>query len=365
MKLTIDPKVFAEAVTWAARNLPGRPAVPVLSGLLLVAETDQLTVSAFDYDVSVQATVAAEVATPGRVVIPGRVLAEIVKSLPGESWAELVLDGYEVALTCGRVAFTLMTLPESDYPTIPAPPAPLGAVDGPAFRVAIEQTAIAASEDDTVPGLTAVRIDAEGDRLTLAATDRYRIAVRDLPWSLRGMPPGGVLVHHDVVLDLAKGGISGEVALGWDDKLIGFCADGRVVTARLIDDKYINYRARIGWDHLPIAATVNRAALTTAIKRVSLLADKGMSVRLHFTSDGVLVQAGTGDLGRGTETVPCTLDGADAREIGFSPAFLLDAVGGVQQENVVLHMDPDHLQVLVRGQDSDSYQCLVLALRLA
>ena len=187
MKFQVERDVLAEAVGWASRALPSRPVIPVLSGLLLEAAADGLTLSCFDYEVSARVEVAAEVAEPGTVLVPGRLLAEITRSLPSFP-VEFADDPEGVGLTCASASFTLVTLPLEDYPDLPELPQIAGTVDGGMLAAAIGQVAPAASRDDTLPMLTGVNVEVDGETMTLVATDRYRLAVRDLPWS--PVPPG-------------------------------------------------------------------------------------------------------------------------------------------------------------------------------
>src|SRR5688500_2695993 len=187
MELRVERDALADAVTWTARSLPARPPMQVLLGLLLDASgPDGLEVSGFDYEVSSRVGLDATsgllgVGEPGRVLVPGRLLADIVRSLPAQP-VDLRLEGNRVVLTCGASRFTLPTLPVEDYPALPAMPDVAGSLESDVFAAAVAQVALAAGRDDTLPVLTGVRIEIEGDQLTLAATDRYRLAVRTLPW---------------------------------------------------------------------------------------------------------------------------------------------------------------------------------------
>jgi len=182
MKFRVERDVFAEAVAWAARSLPPRPPVPVLAGLLLEVGADTgLALSSFDYEVSAHAQVDVSVAEPGKTLVSGRLLAEISRSLPAQP-VDVAVEGARVVVSCGTARFTLPTLPVDDYPTLPEMPAVAGTIGADVFAAAVSQVAVAAGRDDTLPVLTGVRIEIEGDRVTLAATDRYRLAVRELRW---------------------------------------------------------------------------------------------------------------------------------------------------------------------------------------
>src|ERR1700741_2383881 len=182
LKFRLVRESFADAVAWVAKNLPTRPAVPVLSGVLLSGSEDGLTISGFDYEVSAEAQVAAEIASPGKVLVSGRLLSEITRALPNKP-VDFYVDGSRVALTCGNARFSLPTMPVEDYPTLPALPEATGALPADLFAEAISQVAIAAGRDDTLPMLTGIRVEISGETVVLAATDRFRLAVRQLPWA--------------------------------------------------------------------------------------------------------------------------------------------------------------------------------------
>ena len=195
MKFTVDRDALGEAVTWVARALPTRPVLPVLAGLLLRAEREGrdpnqiggngpglLTLSCFDYEVSARMQVRAEVAEPGTFLVPGRLLVEIVRSLPAAP-VEFGDDPDGISVTCGEASFAVASLPSAEYPELPDLPQLAGTADGGVLATAIGQVTPAASRDDTLPMLTAVNVEFDGETMTLAATDRYRLAVRELAWN--------------------------------------------------------------------------------------------------------------------------------------------------------------------------------------
>jgi len=178
VRFRVERDVLAEAVAWTARSLPARPPVPVLAGLLLEAGPDGLSLSGFDYEVSARVTIAADVLEPGRALVSGRLLADISRSLPARP-VEISTEGPKVQLVCGSARFSLLTLPVEDYPTLPEMPGVTGTLSSSLFATAVAQVAIAAGRDDTLPVLTGIRVEIDGDTVTLAATDRYRLAVRE------------------------------------------------------------------------------------------------------------------------------------------------------------------------------------------
>jgi DNA polymerase-3 subunit beta len=363
VKIRVNRDVLADAVAWAARVLPSRPVVPVLSGLLLEAGED-LRLSAFDYDVSARAVIDAEVAEEGSVLIPGKLLAEISRSLPADD-VEIVTEGAEAVLTCGSAEFGLITMPVEDFPTMPAMPPGIGAVGGGVFASAVGQVAPAASRDDTLPMLTGIRVDIEGETVAMAATDRYRIAARDFAWRPTG--PGAAvsaMVPARVLVEIAKSLRGGEVSIAMGDGVAGFESVGRSTTVRLLDEQFIDYRARLTADW-SIRADVPVAQFISAIKRVALVAERNTAIRLSFSQGQVLIQAGGGDIGRGTEVVECELRGDDI-QIAFQSHFLLDGLAGVESELAAINMESPTRPALIQevtGDAEPAFRYLVMSLR--
>lgn len=362
MKLTIDADTLADVVTWAARTLPARPTVPVLGGLLLEAE-DGLTVSSFDYDVSSQARVSAEVAEPGRVLLPGRLLAQVCATLPDKP-VTLASSDQDVELRCGAAEFVLRTMPVDDYPTLPSPPEPIGTVDAALLREALQQVTPATDSDSALVALTGVRVDIDSTGLQFAGTDRYRLSTRSV--GFQSTLPGTeahALVFVKVMQDLAKAlPQTGQVELGADDRLFSATFAGRTMTSRLLESEYPDYRERLANAVFPIVATVDVAPLTEAVKRVSTMVGPLEPLRLEFGADEVQVRGGGGDKGRGCEAVACSLAGAEEAVVAFRVQFLLEGLRGIHEDVVKLAITGDARQVLLAGEDP-SYRYMVQALR--
>ncbi len=365
VKFRVNRDVLADAVAWAARVLPTRPSAPVLSGLLLEAG-DELSLSAFDYDVSAQARIEAEIDEPGQVLIPGRLLAEISRSLPHEP-VQIVTDGAEAVLTCGSAEFGLVTMPVEDFPTLPQMPPAIGAVGGGVFAAAVGQVAPAASRDDTLPMLTGIRVDIAGDTVAMAATDRYRIGARDFTW--RPVEPDvniSAMVPARVLVEVAKSLRGGEVSIAMGDGVAGFESVGRSTTVRLLDEQFIDYRTRLTADW-PLRADVRVVPFVEAIKRVALVAERNTRVKLTFTQGQVLIQAGGGDVGRGAEVVECDLRGEDI-QIAFQSQFLLDGLTGIETELARINMESPTRPAMITdvpGDADPAFRYLVMSLRLA
>ncbi len=351
MRFTVGREVLGEAVAWVARALPSRPVVPVLSGLLLQAGEHGLTLSCFDYEVSARVRVDAHVEEAGTALVPGRLLAEITRSLPSLP-AEFSSAADIVSLTCGSAEFTLVSLPVQDYPALPEPPQPAGTIDGGALAAAAAQVVPSASRDDTLPMLTGVCVDIDGPVMTLAATDRYRLAVREVSWDPAA--PGlraAALVPARTLADVARtmaAGVPVTVAFGGRDDepggtgdatpasaaaageprpaegMISFEGGGRRLTARLIAGEFIRYQSRF-----PAAfgcrAEIPAAPFIEAVRRVSLVAERASPVRLAFGAGEVVIEAQAEGRARAVESVPAEFTG-DERTISFNPHYLLDGL---------------------------------------
>ena len=354
MRFTVQRDALAEAVTWVARALPSRPVVPVLAGLLLRAEREDqnqlgsngpgwLTASCFDYEVSARMRVRAEVAEPGVFLVPGRLLVEIVRSLPAHP-VEFGDDPDGISVTCGEASFAVASLPSAEYPELPELPQLAGTADGGTLATAIGQVTPAASRDDTLPMLTAVNVELDGETMTLAATDRYRLAVRELGWNpAPGFGDAGrvsLLVPARTLSDAAKMMSAGtEVAImlrpggdqagggggaGAAEAMIGFDAGERRLTARLLAGEFVRYRSRFP-EQFGCTADLPAEAFAEAVRRVALVAERGTPVQLTFAPGRVTVGAATQGQARARESVPADFAG-DEPVIAFSPHYLLDGV---------------------------------------
>ena len=344
MKFRIDRDALAEAVAWVARALPARPVVPVLSGMLLDAASG-LALSCFDYDVSARAEIGAEVLEPGTLLVPGRLLAEITRSLSGAQ-AEFEDDVDSVRLTCGSAEFTLVKLPIEEYPSLPELPPSAGTVEGAHLAAAVSQVAPSASKDDTLPMLTGVYAQIDGETITLAATDRYRLAVRDLRWAparpdLRATALIPARALAEAARTMTSGGRvaialrdAGAAGPGQDrggegpgraaDGMIGFEGGGRRLTTRLLGGEFIKYSSRFPAE-FGSRADMAPGPLIEAVRRVSLVAERGSPVRLVFGDGEVVIEAGSQGQARAVERVPAAFAG-DERVIAFNPAYLLDGL---------------------------------------
>jgi DNA polymerase-3 subunit beta len=376
VKFRVERKVLDDAVTWVAHGLPNRPPVPVLAGLMIEADEDgTLTLSAFDYEVSAKTTITADVAEPGTVLVLGRLLADISRNLPDRP-VDVATEGNKVQVTCGSTRFTLLMMPVDDYPTLPASPAISGTIAGDVFTQAVAQVSIAADKGDTLPILTGVRVEIQGEKITLLATDRYRLAMRELTWNPESTDASHIaLVKARTLSDTAKAlGALGsiEIHLGSDgvgEGLIGFEAGQRRSTTRLLDGEYPKVTS-IFPSSADTVSVIETDALVKAVKRVALVAERNTPVRLRFTDGQVAIDAGTGDGAQASEAVEAVLTGPDI-EIAFNPQFLLDGLDAVGTAYSRLSFTQPGRPAVLSGQakldgDADtSYRYVLMPVRFA
>ncbi len=389
MQIVVERDVFADAVAWTARALPARPTVPVLAGIRLHASGDELTLSSFDYDVSALAKIAVDTQAPGSALVSGRLLAEISRSLPGRP-VQIISDGGRAVLTCGSATFNLLTMPEDEYPALPEMPPAAGTVGSDAFATAVSQTAVAAGRDDTLPSLTGVRIEIEGDTLTLISTDRYRLAVRELRWTpARPDLSAAVLVPARALTDTARSlttaaevsialALPGEDAsapgaaspgaygAGGGDGMIGFEAGGRRTTTRLLSGEFPRYRPLLP-STVNATAEVSTSLLAESVRRVALVAERNAAVRLSFSQGQLTLEAGTGDEAQADEVIEAGFDGDDLT-IAFNPNYLLDGLTSIDSDTTRIAFTEPGKPALLTGKPgpdtSPDYRYLLMPFRL-
>lgn len=371
MKFSVERDVLTEAVTWTARSLAQRPASPVLAGILITATQGVVTLEAFDYETSAHLEIAAEVQDEGTILVSGKLLAEICRNLP-QSSVTLETDGSKVQVRCGRARFHLATMPVDEYPTLPAQPETLGVIDGAAFAQAVSQVIVAASKDDTLPILTGIKLEFSGDSLTLLATDRYRLSLREVGWRPNNPEVAtSALVKARTLNEVAKTlGGSGEItlALSPTGDLMGFSSGARRTTTLLVDGDYPKIRSLFP-ESTPIHAVVRTPELVEAVRRVSVVAERNTPVRLQFTQDQVALDAGTGEDAQAEESIETWLDGEDIT-VAFNPAYLAEGLAAFSSDFVRFSFTsapkPAMLtaQAAETGEDDDAFRYLVMPVRL-
>ncbi|MFT8395029.1 DNA polymerase III subunit beta [Propionibacterium sp.] len=383
MKITVDRDVLAEAVAWVARSLPSRPSVPILAGLLVRTEDDKAVLSSFDYETSAKITVAAQVDEPGEALVSGKLLADIARSLPAKP-VRITTESNHAELVCGSARFTLQTLPVADYPDLPKMPSATGTVNSDEFATAVGQVVVAAGRDELLPVFTGVRMEIEDDRLSLLATDRYRMALREMTWNpTSAQADASALVPARVLAESARSMISGEmVTLALSsaadaEGLIGFVGEGaggsRELTTRLLDGEFPKVR------HLmeiqpSLSVRVNTAEIIDSVKRVSLVAERNTSLRMVIKDDRIALDAATGDQAQASEAIEAAVDRispqSDIDAVGFNPHYLSDALSALGTPYVQFAFTAPGKPCLVQGLDEvdgepkPDYRHVIMLMRL-
>ncbi|AWR22371.1 MAG: DNA polymerase III subunit beta [Aurantimicrobium sp.] len=335
MKFQVNRDVLSEAVSFAVKMLPARTTLPILSGVLIEATTEGLVFSSFDYEVSTQTKVAATVETPGRVLVSGRLLAEIANRLPN---APVTFETVEsrIQVSCGSANFTLLSMPVEEYPTIPQVEGETGVLPAEEFSSAVAQVAVAASRDDVTPVITGVQLEITGNSLSLVATDRYRVAIRDIPWESTGdVADITALVPARTIQEIGKtfghsGNISISITNKDDRELIAFTADNKTVTSLLIKGNFPPVK-RLFPEKVENYAVVNTAELIEATRRVKLVVEREAALRFTFANNGLTLEAIGGEQAQASETIDAVISGPDV-VVSLKPDFLLDGLGAVHSE---------------------------------
>jgi DNA polymerase-3 subunit beta len=379
MKFRVERDALADAVAWTAKGLPARPSVPVLAGVMLRVTDSVLHLSGFDYQVSSEASVPVHADADGAALVSGRLLAEISKALPAKPVEVAAVDAH-LELVCGSARFTLPTMPVEDYPNLPALPDRAGTVDAAQFATAVAQVALAAGRDETLPMMTGVRIELNGSTLALLATDRYRLAIREIEWAPDDPQVSAhALVPARTLADTAKtlGPIGGELVValaagGAGEGMIGFQTGDRRTTSRLLDGaNYPPVRNLFPTSHTA-SARVAVAALGEVVRRVSLVGDRAAPVRLAFSGEGLVVEAGGSEEARASEAVEATFDGEEPMTLAFNPLYLLDGLGALSALSaptaVFSFVEPGKPAVLSPGTDEGEimpgYRYLIQPIRV-
>lgn len=362
MRFETERDAFTDAVAWVSRTVSTRPQLPALGGMMLELGDDRLRLVSTDLDNTGEAFVLVHGAEDGTVIAPGRMFADIVRNLPvGRIEVEASEGGLHVR--CGQVSHELRLLDPQDYPSLLQPSMEgVGTVPGEVLAVAANQVARAAATDVTRLVLTAVLFEAGAEQLTLAATDSYRLAVRELPWTwpnddLTALVPGRALAE-------AARAMAGEaeVEIGIEPHQVTFAGGGRRLTSKQIEGQFPPFRSLIpsGYENI---ATVARQDLLDACKQVAPYGQNNNPVRLAFERDQIEVNGSLLDVGRGAAVIGAKYEG-EALTVAFNPTYLAEGVSGVEDSEVVLEIRDGLKPSLIHGSDRKGFTYLLMPVRL-
>jgi len=374
MKFVVERDDLVDAVNWVSKSISNRPITTALLGIVIDAG-DEITLSGSDLETAAKAKFKAEVTQKGKVLVPGRLLAEISRSLPAKP-ITFNLEGSRVLVSAGSAKFTLPTLPLVEYPTLPELPSASGYLNSDLFATAVNQVAIAAGKDDSLPTLTGVFVEINKNQITLAATDRYRLAVREINWSPNNPEETTTaLLRARTLADAAKTisstkNISFSVAPNTsNERLIGFTTEQKSMTSRQLDGAFPPYRHLLPSESIA-TAVIEVAALLDSVRRVALVTDKTVPLRLKFSDNSLHLEAGAGDEATATEELQISYTG-EAIDIAFNPTFLADGLNALGTPYVNIAFTGSNKPAVLSGKNKvdgeidSSYRYLLMPMRYA
>ena len=372
MKFLVEPTELVDAVNWVARSLSTRPIKPELLGIMIDVDTS-ITLTGSDLETSTKAILKADISAKGKVLVPGRLLAEIARSLPNKP-ITFTLDGNRVLVTAGTAKFTLPTLSVNEYPTLPELPETAGVIPSDVFAHAVNQVAIAAGKDDSLPTLTGVHIEINKNKITLAATDRYRLAVRELNWQAKNADiEVNTLVRARTLADAAKSLTAhSQVTLALspttsNERLIGFLSELKTMTSRTLDGSFPPFRHLLPSESVA-EATIEVGPLLDSVRRVALVTDKTVPLRLIFNNNTLQLEAGAGEDAQATEELEIIYSG-EPINIAFNPQYLTDGLQAIGTPFVQFNFTGASKPAVLTGKHElsgtrdISYQYLLMPMR--
>lgn len=367
MKLTLPTTELLTQLQTVTRVASTRSAVQALSGVMVLAGDFGAELLATDTEVGLRVPLQAEVARPGQVLLPARLLLDVVRALPAEELSlELRPSEQDVELLCGGAIFHLRMLRAEDFPALPdAVEESRMTLPAEAFVQTVERVARSASHDETRPVLTGILISASDRELRMVATDSYRLSVKrtTLEVPLEGAIEANVPARAlQELTRVAQQYQCTELTLGLGQNQVIFELDGAVLSSRLIDGQFPNYRQLIpeSADH---ELTLSAPELTGVVRRISLLAQKNAPLRLAFSEGELTVSAQTPDVGEASETIPVPFHG-EPFDIGFNPEFLRDGVESIDTEELVMKLISPLRPGLIESPEAGDFVYLVMPIRL-
>jgi DNA polymerase-3 subunit beta len=367
VKISVSTADLLNQLQTATRVASTRSAVQALSGVKIAAGSDRAELLATDTEVGLRVPLPGEVVRPGEAVLPARLLLDVTRALPGEAVTlELRASEQDVEVISGPATFHLRTLRVEDFPELPSPSTETRVVlPAEAFVQTVSRVARSASRDETRPILTGILMSAAEQELRMVATDSYRLSVKQtsleqpLAGALEANVPARALGE---LVRIAQQAELGELAASVGQNQIVFELDGIVLSSRLIDGQFPNYRALLP-ESVEHELRIATAEFTEVVRRISLLAQKNAPLRLSFREGEVTVSAQTPDVGEASETIPVPFAG-EPFEIGFNPEFLRDGLESVESPELVLKLISPLRPGLIETPDTGDFVYLIMPIRL-
>jgi DNA polymerase-3 subunit beta len=365
VKVTCAKDELTQALSLVGRAVSTRATVQVLGGVLLRAADGQMHLSATDMELSLRLSVEAQVEGGGAVVAPGRLFVDLARLLPE---SEVVLEHKPehgvLEVTCGPASYKLNTYSAEDFPKLPdVEGTQTFAVDSSAFLETVSRVARAASRDESRPVLTGVLVRFEGGKLIMAATDSYRMSVKETELAGGTASELEAIVPARALTELSRAAQdSGELQIGVQENHVVFGAGDVWLTTRRIDGQFPNYKQLLPetFEH---EVVLPREEFLEVVRRASVMAQRNSPLRLRFADGEVTVSAQTQDVGEAKESLPVPFTG-DPLEIGFNPDFLRDGLESVESDEVALRLISPLRPGLLHSEAED-FSYLIMPIRLA
>lgn len=375
MKFTVEQHALADAVNWVSRSLSNRPIMTALLGIVIDVKADEVFLTGSDLETSSKVHFPADVSEVGKVLVPGKLLAEISRSLPNKP-VTVQLVGSRVLVTSGTAKFTLPTLSLNEYPNLPELPETIGIIASDLFATAVAQVAIAAGRDDSLPTLTGIHIEIDHDTITLAATDRYRLAVREVQWqAIQPNLSTSALLRARTLADAAKSLVSAKAIslslnpIAANERLAGFISEGKSMSSRMLDGTFPPFKHLLPQE-ISTTAVVEVSSFLESVRRVALVTDKTVPLRLQFSDSTLELEAGAGEEAQATEAIEIQLIG-EPITIAFNPVFLADGLQAVGTPYVQISFTGSNKPAVLTGKLSkdgevvENYRYLLMPMRYA
>jgi DNA polymerase-3 subunit beta len=364
LKLTVSRDALLAALSVVARGVSPRTSLLVLGGIRVQAANGELQLAATDMELSLRTSLEAEVSDGGEAVVPGRLLLDIARALPdGEVVVEQSAEEAVVSLRSGSASYRLHTYSVEDFPRLPTVhDIALHAVDGDTLIETIGRVGRSASRDESRPVLTGVLVRFEAERVVMAATDSYRLAVKETA-AAGPLPELEAIIPARALQELARTAASAsQVQIGVQENHVVFGIDGTWLTTRRIDGQFPNYRQLLP-EQFEHELQLPREEFLDVVRRVSLLAQRNSPIKLRFAEGELVVSAQTQDVGEAQESLPAAF-AADPMEIGFNAEFLRDGLESVDSTTVTLKLISPLRPAVLEGETSD-FTYLIMPIRLA
>jgi DNA polymerase-3 subunit beta len=363
LKLTCSREELTQKLAVIARGVSTRASVLVLTGILLRAESGKLSLAATDMELSLRSELDAEVETDGAAVVPGRLLLDIVKLLPASSVAiEHRPEDGAVVVSSGASTFRLHTFAAEDFPRLPEVDGQLSTIDPDAFLDTVSRVGRSASRDESRPVLTGILVRFEAGRIVMAATDSYRLSVKETD-SPETLPELDAIIPARALTELTRiASGADELELGVRENHVVFGVAGSWLTTRRIEGQFPNYKQLLpeAFEH---EVLLQRDELLDVVRRVAIMAQRNSPLRLRFAEGELTVSAITQDVGEARESLPAPYAG-EQLEIGFNAEFLRDGIESIEGDTLRLKLISPLRPAVLQGESED-YTYLIMPIRLA